>query len=71
MTPLRKKHLQWFHDRGEVPFSEAQESLDLSIHMIRRMLSEDQLDAYTVRVAGKAVYHYALTDLGRQALHEN
>jgi hypothetical protein len=66
MTPKRKQALQWFHDRGQVPCKVAQDEMPMKIHMVRRMLEDQQLDAYTF----KKVYHYALTDEGRRALND-
>lgn len=69
MTPKRKKALQWFHDRGEVKCKVAFEEGPMTATMIRRLLSDGHLDAYTVRKDGKRVFVHALTDSGRAALH--
>lgn len=70
MTPKRKKALQFFHDKGEVPLFVVDEKLiegTPSQYMLDKMWDAGEL----------CMYHgedmepmYALTDLGRQNLHE-
>jgi hypothetical protein len=61
MTPARKAALQWFHDRGEVPYVWALDDRP-SDRLIRLMLEDEQLE-WSPRMV-----HY-LTDKGRRALH--
>lgn len=65
MTPKRKAALQWFHDRGEVrtPIYDVDAPGDT---MLARMAKDGQLDEYK----SKGRFVMALTDKGRQDLHE-
>lgn len=70
MTPKRKAALQYFHDRGEVPMRVVEYKLEDGTptdYMLDKMWKDGEL----------AMFHgedfepmYALTDLGRQNLHE-
>lgn len=64
MTPARKSALQWFHDRGEVKWDEADEGAP-TINMVIMMIADRQL---SYRKEGGALFH-SLTDLGRRRLN--
>ena len=63
-TKARIAALQWFHDRGEVTYSESNGGPTLN--MIIRMIVDGQLE---YRMSGGVPVH-SLTDKGRQDLHE-
>ena len=63
-TKARIAALQWFHDRGEVKYSEANGGPTLN--MIMLMIMDRQLQ---YRMEDGVPVH-SLTDKGRQDLHE-
>ena len=63
-TKARIAALQWFHDRGEVTYSESNDGPAMT--MIIRMICDGQLEYRT----SDGVPIHSLTDKGRQDLHE-